>query len=267
MTISVYSRSQRVVAALYGLACHTAFAAGVSAMVVGIYSGMRLGHGGVRGSPASLVDVGLLAQFAIVHSVLLSERGRTLLSRLAPLGLGAALRTTTFALVSSLQLALTFVAWAPLGEVWWEPHGPLRVAFTSAYAVSWLLLLKTMADAGLGVQTGHLGWTAVVRGEAPRYGDFPARGTFRHVRQPIYVAFALILWTGPVWTPDHLLVAVGWTAYCLLGPLFKERRYLGFYGVRFERYRRLVPYWCPRLRPVDVSGLRADEPGTQTRSD
>ena len=37
----------------------------------------------------------------------------------------------------------------------------------------------------------------------------------RLIRQPIQVAFALTLWTPPVWTPDQLVLAVSFTAYCL----------------------------------------------------
>lgn len=228
-------------------------------MVAGLYTGMRFGRGSATGMAAAGADLLLLAQFAVGHSVMLTRSGRAWIARCVPFGLGPALGTTTFALLSSLQLALVFVAWAPLGDVWWEPHGPLRAACSAAYAASWLLLMKTMADAGLGVQTGYLGWAAVVRGRQPAYGDFPARGTFRHVRQPVYVAFALTLWTGPVWTLDHLLAAAAWTAYCLLGPVLKERRYLGFYGDRFDHYRRIVPYWIPQLRPADLGPLAAVE--------
>ena len=102
-----------------------------------------------------------------------------------------------------------------------------------------------MSDAGLAVQTGFLGWSAVARDRAPIYGDFAAKGTFRVVRQPVYLAFACTLWTGPVWTPDHLLLATAWTGYCVFGPVLKERRYLRAYGERFARYRDRVPYWLP----------------------
>lgn len=71
---------------------------------------------------------------------------------------------------------------------------------------------------------------------------------FRYTRQPVYLAFALTLWTGPVWTPDKLVLALLWTAYCIVGPRFKERRYLQYYGEEFERYRESVPYWLPRKR-------------------
>lgn len=214
-------------------------------MILGIFSGLRLGRGPFSGTAALAWDLLLVAQFVVLHSFLLTRRGRAVLVRLAPARLGAPLSTTTFALISSLQLLLTFGAWSQLGEVWWEPHGALRVVICAAYAASWALLLKTMRDAGLAVQTGFLGWSAVARGRDPEFEGFSERGTFRFVRQPVYVAFACTLWTGPVWTPDHLLLAVTWTSYCLFGPLLKERRYLRYYGDTFASYRRRVPYWLP----------------------
>jgi protein-S-isoprenylcysteine O-methyltransferase Ste14 len=75
----------------------------------------------------------------------------------------------------------------------------------------------------------------------------PTRGLFRIIRQPIYVAFALTLWTVPVWTPDQLVLAVSYTAYCLLAPRTKERRFAARYGDRFRRYQATVPYALPRL--------------------
>ena len=248
----MYSGKQRGIALLYGVICHLSFAAGIAAMMLGLYTGLRLGRRHLVGGAAAFADVLLALQFVVVHSFLLSERGRAVLARFAPFGLGPALGTTSFAAISSLQLLLTFGAWSPIGPTWWEPHGALRVALTIAYAASWGLLLKGMADAGLALQTGFLGWGAVLRDRAPRYGDFPARGLFRYVRQPIYLAFALTLWTGPAWTPDHLLLASAWTLYCVAGPALKERRYAAAYGERFERYRRLVPYWVPAPHKLDT---------------
>jgi protein-S-isoprenylcysteine O-methyltransferase Ste14 len=250
-----YSIAQRGFAVVLGAACHLAFLAGVGSMIAGLYSGLRIGRGPFSGGQAALFDLLLVLQFAIVHSLLLSRPGRAWLERMTPLRLGRDLATTTYALVASLQLVLTFAAWSPIGVASWEPHGPLRAVVTVAYAGSWLLLLKAMSDAGLSVQTGLLGWSAVARGRAPSFPRFGIRGTFRYVRQPVYIAFALTLWTGPVWTLDHLMLALGWTLYCVLGPQLKERRYLRAYGDRFERYRALVPYWIPRSRAQDMAVL------------
>jgi protein-S-isoprenylcysteine O-methyltransferase Ste14 len=214
---AIYSGKQCGIALLYGVFCHVAFAIGITAMMLGLYTGLEVGRGTMSGAAGGLVDVLLVLQFVVVHSFLLAKRGRALLARFAPFGIGRELSTTSFAAIASLQL-----------------------------------LLKAMADAGLALQTGFLGWGAVVRDRAPHYDDFPARGLFGYVRQPIYLAFALTLWTGPVWTPDHLLLAAAWTLYCVAGPALKERRYRAAYGNRFERYRQLVPYWFPALRKLDA---------------
>lgn len=251
----VYTARERRIAIVYGIVCHGAFAIGIGAMIAGIFTGLRLGHGPFTGAAALGWDLLLIAQFVVLHSFLLTRRGRAVLDRLAPAGLGAALSTTTFAMIASIQLLLTFGAWSQIGDVWWEPHGRLRVVICAAYAVSWAFLLKTMHDAGIAVQTGLLGWSAVARGREPRFAGFRVRGTFRFVRQPVYLAFACTLWTGPVWTPDHLLLAATWTAYCLFGPLLKERRYLRFYGEQFALYRREVPYWLPAWRRARGDGI------------
>jgi hypothetical protein len=116
-----------------------------------------------------------------------------------------------------------------------------------AYAASWLLLTKASFDAGPSVQSGALGWMALFQGRKPVFPDMPETGLFRVVRQPIYVSFALILWCVPVWTPDQLLLATVYTAYCIVAPRFKEQRFKRFYGDRFRAYQVRVPYWIPTL--------------------
>ena len=86
----------------------------------------------------------------------------------------------------------------------------------------------------------------------PKFPDMPTRGLFRVIRQPIYVAFALTLWTVPVWTPDQLALATCYTSYCLLAPRLKEKRFAARYGARFERYRAQVPYVLPTRRRRDA---------------
>lgn len=239
----MFTRAQRLVAVAYGIVCHVSFLAGIAAMIASLYTGLMFGQG--RGGWLSNLVV--ILQFPLLHSFLLARPGRRWLARLAPLGLGQELSTTTYATLASWQLLLAFGLWTPSGQIWWQPSGAPLVVLSVVYGLSWLLLLKTMSDAGLAIQTGFLGWSSVARGRRPVYETFPVRGTFAWVRQPVYVAFTLTLWTAPVWTPDRLIIAVAWTGYCLLGPQFKERRYLRFYGADFSRYREAVPYWLPRL--------------------
>jgi protein-S-isoprenylcysteine O-methyltransferase Ste14 len=239
---SARGTDRRLIALSYGALAHSLFLAGVGAMLLNLHEGMCCALGTAHGMAALAANALLVLQFPIVHSLLLRRRGLRALSRLAPAGLGGDLATTTFSGIAALQLILTFLLWSPSGVVWFRPHGAAAVAMNGLYAASWLFLIKALWDAGLPLQTGWMGWTAVLRGRRPEFAPFPTRGLFSVCRQPVYLGFALTLWTGAVWTPDHLALAVAWTIYCLVGPRFKERRYLERYGEEFRKYQTAVPY-------------------------
>jgi protein-S-isoprenylcysteine O-methyltransferase Ste14 len=224
------------------------FALGVGSMMVAMYFGMSRSLGSVPAPWNWFANAALIAQFPLLHSALLTTRGRRLLGRLAPRGTGSTLSTTTYATIAALQVLALFALWTPSGTIWWQAHGTALVALALLYAASWLLLGWSMYSAGLALQTGSLGWTALYKGRPPRYPGMPTTGLFRLVRQPIYVSFALTLWTVPTWTPDQLVVAVCLTAYCVIAPRFKERRYRRIYGQKFDDYAREVPYWVPFTR-------------------
>jgi len=233
-------------ALVMGGLCHLAFAAAVLAMIVAMFFGLSESFGAVPWPWAVLANAALIAQFALLHSALLTGPGGRLLARLIPGPYGATLATTSYALIASLQLLALFALWTPSGIVWWRAEGVALWVVCAAYAASWLLLIKASFDAGAEVQSGALGWMSLMARIRPKFPDMPTRGLFRVIRQPIYVAFALTLWTVPVWTPDQLALAISYTAYCLLAPRLKERRFAERYGARFDRYRAEVPYAIPR---------------------
>lgn len=236
-----------------GALCHAVFAAGVLAMIVGMFQGMGAGLGAVPWPWAALANAGLIAQFPLAHSLLLTKRGGRLLARLIPGPHGQTLSTTTYALVASAQLLALFVLWTPSGLVWWRAEGLGFWLLTLAYGASWLLLLKASFDAGAEVQSGALGWMSLLARIRPVFPEMPVLGLFAVIRQPIYLAFALTLWTVPVWTPDQLALAVSFTAYCLLAPRLKERRFAARYGPGFDRYQARVPYMLPRRAKAPIS--------------
>lgn len=230
-----------------GALCHMLFAAGVLAMVVAMFFGLSKSLGTLPWPWAALANAALIVQFPLAHSWLLTGRGGRLLARLIPGPHGATLSTTTYAMIASAQLLALFALWTPSGIVWWRADGAVFWAVTTAYGASWLILLKASFDAGAEVQSGALGWMSLLARIRPVFPDMPTQGLFSLIRQPIYLAFALTLWTVPVWTPDQLVLAVSFTAYCLLAPRLKERRFVARYGDRFARYQADVPYMLPHL--------------------
>lgn len=249
MAAAAGGRRVAILAAAYGLLCHVTFVAAVATMMVVLFSGMRDGLGRAPAPWSWLSNAILLLQFPLLHTALLSRRGTEVLRRLVPGPTGAPLLSTTYALIASLQTGVLFLGWTPSGVVLWQAQGAALTLFEIAHATAWLVLGKAILDAGADLQTGLLGWWAVVRGRRPVYPPMPTRGLFRWSRQPIYLGFALTLWTVPTITPDGLAIALVLTAYCLIGPLFKEARFARRFGSEFATYRAATPYWLPWPRP------------------
>ncbi len=230
-----------------GLTCHAIFGLAGLAMVSAMFFGMSECFGTVPWPLAAFVNGALIAQFPLAHSFLLTRIGNKWLARLVPGQHGRTLTTTTYATIASLQLLALFTLWTPSGIVWWRAEGIALVVVCIAYAASWAVLAKASFDAGAEVQSGALGWLSLLQNIRPVFPDMPTTGLFRLIRQPIYAGFTLTLWTVPVWTPDQLILALSFTAYCLMAPLLKERRFADLYGERFAAYRARVPYFVPRV--------------------
>ena len=77
-------------------------------------------------------------------------------------------------------------------------------------------------------------------------------GTYRHVRNPIYVAVvALILGQGLLFAREGLLLfgAVTWLAFHLFVVAYEEPTLRSTFGAEYDRYVANVPRWLPRTRP------------------
>jgi methanethiol S-methyltransferase len=235
------------IAVLYGVICHVTFAAAVLVMIIAMFFGMSESLGRVPAPWWVITNIVLVLQFPLTHSLFLSKQGGQVLAKLAPRAFGLTLATTTYAIIASIQLLILFAFWTPSGIIWWQAEGAAFAAICCLYGMSWLLLIWASYDAGAEVQSGALGWMSLAQNIKPVFPDMPTKGLFSVIRQPIYVSFALTTWTVPVWTPDQLCLAIALTAYCLLAPRLKERRFAKRYGADFATYKRRVPYAIPRL--------------------
>jgi protein-S-isoprenylcysteine O-methyltransferase Ste14 len=246
-------RTDLVVALAYGLACHGLFAAGTGVMNLNLFFGMQLGLApeGVWAVPWNLA---LVAQFVFFHSWMLSRPGTRFLRGFVPQRYGSTLDTTMFATAAALQTGLLFTLWSPLpyasytltGFAWWVS--------LAAFAASALFLGVALWEAGLGIQLRYTGWTALWRGDRPRYPkSFASTGLHGLIRHPIYLGFVAVMWTGPVWSVDKLLLAIPLTLYCVLGPRRKEARLLARHGAEYADYLARTPSFLPRAAKPETA--------------
>lgn len=236
---------------VFGLLTHVIFLLAIFMMAKELYGGMTSQPWITLPVPGLLLNTLLVLQFPFLHSWFLSNKGRNQLSKLFSGTLGKDLLTTSYALFASLQILTTFSLWQPSGRILWIAAESSFQIMSISFALGWLLLGKSMIDAGLSIQTGSLGWTSIVRGKRPNYPkDFPKQGLFKLCRQPIYLSFALILWTGPLFTLDRVVIGLIWGVYCFVGPLLKEARFLTRWGESFKEYQMRVPYLIPTGKKV-----------------
>jgi len=236
-----------MIAFLYGILCHVIFTVSVVSMLVAMYFGMSQSFGKIPHPYSFFFNLLLLLQFPIAHSFLLSSVGKKFLLYFSPKQYSKTLAPTIFAIIASIQLFLLFFCWTPSQIIVWEASGASYFLMCTLYGSSWLLLIWASIDAGAELQSGALGWMSLAQNKAPKFPDLPTFGLFKFIRQPIYASFALTTWTTPNWTLDQLLIAVVFTAYCVIAPIFKEKRLEKRFGDKFTNYKSQVPYMIPSL--------------------
>src|SRR5262249_14851779 len=91
-------------------------------------------------------DVLLVAQFAVLHSALLTRTARGRLERCVP----KALHGCVFCTVTCLSLLLLLLTWQTSPLVLYRVEGPARSIVQGCYLLSWVGLAYSLSLTGLG---------------------------------------------------------------------------------------------------------------------
>lgn len=195
--------------------------------------------------PALAIDLGLLALFAVQHSVMARPAFKRWWTRFVP----EPAERSTYVLLSSLILIALFAFWQPLGGTVWHVESPAGQALLyGGYAFGWIVVLVSTF---LTSHTDLFGLRQVwlhFRGRPYTPLEFVTPWPYRVVRHPLYVGWLFVFWCTPVMTLSHLLFAVMTTAYIVIGATLEERDLITAHGVDYERYRRRVPMLIPGVR-------------------
>jgi methanethiol S-methyltransferase len=193
---------------------------------------------------ALAVDLMLLALFGIQHSVMARRSFKRWWTRVVP----AAVERSTYVVATSFVLALMFWFWVPIAEpVLWHVKNTVGVTLLwGLFVLGWLLVLVSTFLINhfelFGLQQVFARLTRRTLPEA----QFKTPLLYRYVRHPLYVGLLLSLWAVPIMTAGRLLLAIGLSAYILIGIAFEERDLLAQFGERYQRYREDVGMLLPR---------------------
>jgi protein-S-isoprenylcysteine O-methyltransferase Ste14 len=225
------------------------FVADADFMVGGVHLvGKSIDRGGLGDGTltvtAVVIDVLLLALFAIQHSVMARAGFKSWWTRIVP----PSAERSTYVIASNICLIVLVVAWYPIThDIWRVSAQPWRTVLTATALLGWTIALLSTFLIDHFDLFGLRQVFARLRGRRPAEHDFRTPLFYRLVRHPLYLGFLLAFWATPRMTLGHLLFAVGTTGYILLAVRLEERDLSRVFGEQYRDYRRRVPMLIPGL--------------------
>jgi protein-S-isoprenylcysteine O-methyltransferase Ste14 len=202
---------------------------------------------------ALAINAGLLALFAVQHSVMARKWFKQRWTRLVP----KPIERSTYVLFSSLALILLFWQWRPMGGQVWSVESTAGVIVLRAlFGFGWaLVLVSTFLIDHFDLFGLRQVWLYLL--DKPYTArDFATPGPYRLVRHPLYVGWFFAFWMTPTMTLAHLVFSIATSTYILLAIQFEEHDLVREFGETYEDYRRRVPM----LVPFTGGGQRAPAP-------
>ena len=244
----------------YGVICYAIFF-GTFLYAIGFIGGFLVPTtlDGPRTMPlaaAVAVDAGLLALFAVQHSLMARPWFKKSWTRVVP----DVLERSTYVLFSSLALIVMFIFWQPLGGSVWTVTDPIgRAVLYGLFAFGFgVVLVSTFLINHFDLFGLRQVWL-YFRGRPYTRLAFGTPGPYRFVRHPLYVGWFFAFWATPTMTMSHLLFAVATTAYILIAIQWEERDLVTEFGDSYEDYRRRVPMLVPFTKLPEREKLQRAE--------
>ncbi len=196
---------------------------------------------------ALLVDTGLLALFAMQHSIMARKWFKEWWTKIVP----RPIERSTYVLFSSLALVLLFLEWRPIGGDIWSLHDSnAGFVLRGLFAFGWFLVLAATFLINHFDLFGLRQVWLYLTGRPYTTLRFRTPGPYRLVRHPLYVGWLFVFWMTPTMTVAHLFFAVATTAYILMAIRWEESDLVKEHGRAYEDYRRSVPMLVPVLAPA-----------------
>lgn len=240
---------------VYGLVAYGAFFATILYAIgfVGNWLVPKSIDSGTAGPlwPSLAINAALLLVFVVQHTVMARPAFKRWWKTVIP----AATERSTYVLLASASLGLTFWQWRPAPTVIWNIEQTWAVWLLSGVSVfGWAMVF------GSSFLINHFDlfglrqvWARLREREYEPVG-FRLIGIYKLVRHPLMLGFLIAFWVTQVMTVGHLFFAIMTTGYILFGIHMEERDLVAEHGESYLQYRRSVRGLLPLPRSKPSSG-------------
>jgi len=191
------------------------------------------------------VDAGLLALFALQHSIMARPWFKRAWTRVVPVHA----ERSIYVALSSLALIAIFLGWRPVPGTLWHLRGPVAAAVWTLYGLGWTVVLLSTFMISHSDLFGLR--QALLHDRMRTYAPprFRVHWFYKFVRHPLMLGFLIAFWATPRMTVGHLLFAAGTTLYILVALRFEEHDLAAGIGAPYQEYRKKVPMLLPFRKP------------------
>ena len=239
----------RFLALLYGAVCYMLFFGTFLYFIYFVWM-LETAEATVPMMQALMVNAGLLALFAIQHSVMARQGFKKAWTKFVP----QPVERATYVAASSVVTLLMIQFWQPIsGTVWSLEAGNGRLAVQGLFFGGVLLVLfSTFLIDHFELFGLKQVWTHF-NGKSFEPPAFKMPAIYKFVRHPLYLGWITFFWSAPVMTYDRLVLAIGTTAYILIAIQLEEKDLISVHGEDYKVYRSgvsmLVP-WPSKKKPA-----------------
>ena len=191
---------------------------------------------------SAIIDLGLLSLFAIQHTLMARPGFKRWWTTLVP----EPIERSTYVLATSISLALLCWQWRPMKELIWNVDNATGKAILFAFFFfGWgLALLSSFVINHFDLFGLRQVWF-YLRNQKYSTVEFQMKSLYKYIRHPLVLGIIVGSWVTPRMTMGHLLLAVTFTAYILVGIQLEEHDLVHFFGENYTNYRRRVPMLIP----------------------
>ena len=234
---------------IYGILSYVMFL-GVCVWGIGFIGNIKVSNSldalpNIPFSQALMINLGLLALFAIQHSVMARPAFKKWFTKYIP----NAAERPTYVFLSNVAMVAIFWFWEPMGGVIWSTESEfIKNSVLTFYMFGWaLVVIATFLIDHFHFFGLKQIWCELKRQKLPP-AKFVMPSLYKRVRHPLYVGWLIVFWATPIMTVSHLVFALMCTAYILVAVQFEEKDLEAEFGEKYRQYKEAVPMIIPALK-------------------